>query len=111
MPLVNPVRAAGSTVKPLHSDDIQALLRKIGSYLATGLGLYGVKAITGAATVTGNFWVFHALTDTTVSSVTYADGSSFTAGTLVKAGDRIYGQITSITISAGTGELYVAGGA
>lgn len=108
MALQFPVRAA-TYVIPQTSDDAQALLRKIAGYLAVGLGLYGVKTITGAATVTGNFWVFHALADTVVSSVTYADGSTFTAGSTVKAGDRIYGRITSITIASGTGELYVAG--
>lgn len=111
MPLVNPVRAAGSTVKPLHSDDIQALLRKIGSYLATGLGLYGVKSVTNTATNTGNFWIYHALTDSVIAAITYADGSSGPVGQTVKAGDRIYGQITSLTLTSGTGELYNAGGA
>lgn len=111
MPLVNPVRAAGSTVKPLHSDDAQALLRKIGSYLATGLGLYGVKAVTGTSAVTGNFWIFHAITNSTIAAITYADGSTGPVGQTINAGDRIYGQITSITLSSGSGELYNAGGA
>lgn len=96
-------------ITPLMSDDIQALLRKIATYLAEGLGLFGVKAITGAATSTGKFWVFHAITDSVVASVTYADGSTFTGGSTVKAGDRIYGQIVSITLTSGTGELYIAG--
>lgn len=92
--------------QPRNDDTAQRLLWKIASLLSVGLGGLGVLAVTGAATHTGSFGIYHALTDTVVASVAYADGSTFPAGSTVKAGDQIAGNITSIVITSGTGELY-----
>jgi hypothetical protein len=91
---------------PLNNDTAQRLLWKIAELLSVGLGGNGVLAVTGAGTFTGLFGIYHALTDTVVTSVTYSDGSSFAGGSTVKAGDRIFGNIKSIVIASGTGELY-----
>lgn len=93
-------------LQPLINDDSQRLLWKIATLLSIGLGGAGVLAVTGAGTYTGPFAIYHALTDTVVASVAYNDSSTFLAGATVKAGDRIYGNIKSIVITSGTGELY-----
>jgi hypothetical protein len=101
-----PARTFGPT-KPRNDDTAQRLLWKIAELLSVGLGGNGVEAVTGAGTFTGLYGVYHALTDTVVASVTYSDGSTFPAGSTVKAGDQIAGNITSIVITSGTGELYL----
>lgn len=91
---------------PRLDDTAQRLLWKIAELLSAGLGGNGVEAVSGAGTYTGLYAIYHALTDTVVTSVTYSDGSTFTGGSTVKAGDQIAGNITSIVISSGVGELY-----
>jgi len=93
---------------PRNDDTAQRLLWKIASLLAIGLGCPGVAAVTGAGTYTGNFAIYHALTDTVITSVTYSGcgNSSFVPGSTVLAGDRIYGNFESLVIASGTGELY-----
>jgi len=100
-----PARTFGPSL-PRNDDTAQRLLWKIAELLSVGLGGNGVEAVNGAGTHTGLYGVYHALTDTVIASVTYSDGSSFTAGSTVKAGDQIAGNITSIVITSGTGELY-----
>jgi hypothetical protein len=95
--------------KPRNDDTAQRLLWKIAVLLSEGLGGGGVLAVTGAGTYAntpGLFSTYHALTDTVIGSIVYSDGSSFLAGATVKAGDRISGNIKSIVITSGTGELY-----
>ena len=93
--------------KPRNDDTAQRLLWKIAVLLSEGLGGGGVQAV-GVAGIysTGPYAIYHALTDTVISSVTYSDGSTFVAGTTLKAGDQIAGNIKSISITSGTGELY-----
>ncbi len=100
-----PARTFGPSL-PRNDDTAQRLLWKIAELLSVGLGGNGVLAVTGAGTYTGLFGVYHALTDTVVTSVAYSDGSTFASGATVRAGDQIAGNITSIVISSGTGELY-----
>ncbi len=100
-----PARTFGPSL-PRNDDTAQRLLWKIAELLSVGLGGNGVLAVTGAGTYAGLFGVYHALTDTVVASVTYSDGSTFAYGATVRAGDQIAGNITSIVISSGTGELY-----
>jgi len=100
-----PARTFGPSL-PRNDDTAQRLLWKIAELLSVGLGGNGVEAVTGAGTHTGLFGVYHALSDTVIASVTYSDGSTFTGGSTVKAGDQIAGNITSIVITSGTGELY-----
>ncbi len=100
-----PARTFGPSL-PRLDDTAQRLLWKIAELLSVGLGGNGVLAVTGAGTYTGLFGVYHALSDTVVTSVTYSDGSTFLGGATVKAGDQIAGNITSIVIASGTGELY-----
>lgn len=92
--------------KPRNDDTAQRLLWKIAVLLSEGLGGGGVLAVGGAGTFTGPFTIYHALTDTVVTSVTYSDGSTFAGGSTVKAGDQIAGAIKSIVIASGAGELY-----
>jgi hypothetical protein len=100
-----PARTFGPS-QPRNDDTAQRLLWKIAELLSVGLGGNGVDAVTGAGTFTGLFGVYHALTDTVVTSVSYTDGSTFPGGATVKAGDQIAGNIKSIVIASGTGELY-----
>lgn len=90
---------------PKQDDVQQRLLFKIASYLAAGLGLTGVTWINDTAVHNGLFVIFHAVTDCVITGVNYADGSSAIPGTTIKAGDRIYGLITSLQLTSGTGEL------
>lgn len=93
--------------KPRNDDTAQRLLWKIAVLLSEGLGGGGVVAVTGAGTFSsGPYAVYHALSDTVITSVTYSDGSSFPGGATLKAGDQIAGNIKSIVIASGTGELY-----
>jgi hypothetical protein len=103
----------GSTYSPAvpRNDDTQQRLEwKIACILSSGLGLGGVVGIAGPASRTGRFWIFHALTDCVIGAVAYMDGSTFVAGTTLKAGDRIYGRMSALTLTSGTGELYKAVG-
>ena len=91
-------------------DTAQRLLFKIAGYLGVGLGQLGSVRVADTSVHTGTFSVFHALTDSVVSSITYAGGSGgVAAGDTIKQSDRIYGVITSISLASGTGELYLAG--
>lgn len=100
-----PARTFGPN-QPRNDDTAQRLLWKIAELLAVGLGGNGVEAVTGAGTFTGLYGVYHAITDTVITSVTYSDGSTFASGATLKAGDQIAGNIKSIVIASGTGELY-----
>jgi hypothetical protein len=100
-----PARTFGPN-QPRNDDTAQRLLWKIAELLSVGLGGNGVEAVTGAGTFTGLYGVYHALTDTVITSVTYTDGSTFPGGATVKAGDQIAGNIKSIVIASGTGQLY-----
>lgn len=102
--------AAISQIHPLNDDTAQRLLWKVGNLLYTGLGLAGSTRVAGTAVHTGKYWVFHALTDTVVASITYNSDApgAIAAGDTIKAGDRIYGRITSFAATSGTGELYAA---
>lgn len=94
---------------PLQSDGQPRLEWKSAAFLATGLGLAGVDWVTNTSAHVGNWWIFHAVTDCVVASVLYKDDSSaFPAGVTIKAGDRIFGRIRSLTLTSGTGELYRA---
>lgn len=101
---------AKSFITPLVNDPQQRLEFKTAAYLATGLGLAGVDWVTNTSAHTGKWWIFHAVTDCVIASVTYSagSGSGFPAGVTLKAGDRIYGQIIGLTLTSGTGELYRA---
>lgn len=92
-------------------DTAQRLGWKSANFLYTGLGLAGSVRVSDTSAHTGKFWIFHAITDCVISAITY--GTDFgsggaAAGDTIKAGDRIYGQIESLTLTSGTGELYRA---
>lgn len=88
----------------------QELQFDAAAFLAAGLGLAGVDWIADTASHTGTWFVFHAVTDCVIASLTYFSGrsSGSPAGVTVKAGDRLYGPITSVTLTSGTAELYRA---
>jgi hypothetical protein len=93
---------------PVFGDMDNRLLFKIASSLATGLGIAGIDWVTDTAAHIGSWWAFHAVTDCVLGEVLYAPGTSTGdgSGVTIKAGDRIYGQIISMTLVSGDGELY-----
>jgi hypothetical protein len=100
---------ASTFIHPLLDDTAQRLLWKIANSLYTGLGLSGAERVNDTATHTGAYWVFHAITDCVLTSISYGNPTGgAAAGDTIKAGDRIYGNITSLRLLSGTGELYRA---
>jgi hypothetical protein len=97
-------------IAPKLDDTEQRLVFKLTAAIISGAGLAGTDWVTTTATQNGNWFLFHAVTDCVISSVTYASGTSTgsPAGLTLKAGDRIYGQILSLTLTSGSGELYRA---
>ena len=91
-------------VRPMRADSDNNLLTKVVESLAMSVGLRGHDLYSAAGVHTGEWVVLHAITAATVAIV--RDGASETI-TLV-AGDRIYGQITSVNVTAGTAEVYRA---
>lgn len=102
--------AATSFFEPRNDDTIQRIEWKSARMLFTGLGLAGVDWVTDTAAHNGSWWIFHAVTDCVIAAVSYVPGASSgsPAGLTLKAGDRIYGPITSLTLTSGSGELYRA---
>lgn len=96
--------SAFSITRPRNDDTAQRLLVKIANILGTGLGIAGVVRVADTAAHAGTFSVFHAITDCVISAISGDTGAA--AGDTIKAGDRIYGGITSLTLTSGTGELY-----
>lgn len=96
--------------QPNLTDLSQRLEWKTALMLFSGLGLAGVDWVRDTAEHTGKWWIFHAVTDCVLASVTYTSGYSTgtAAGVTVLAGDRIYGPITALRLTSGTGELYRA---
>jgi hypothetical protein len=87
--------------RPADSDN--DLLRKIADSLAIALGQRGHDRFNGATAATAGEWaVLHAIT---AAVVTITRDTAVEAITLI-AGDRIYGQITSVTVTSGDVELY-----
>lgn len=96
---------------PRLDDTAQRLLWKIATGISVGLGLAGAERVANTALHAGKFWIFHAISNCVIAGITYAPGTSggASAGDTVVAGDRIYGVITSLSLTSGTGELYIAG--
>jgi len=103
-----PVDAKSYAVRPRYDDTQARLQQKATALLFGGLGLAGVDVVSGA--MLGKWWVFHAITDCVITSITYEPGTSTgsLAGVTIKAGDRIYGNILGLSLTSGTGELYRA---
>jgi hypothetical protein len=100
-----------SRFKPLNDDTAQRLNWKVASMLFTGLGLVGSERVVGPDGVhVGKYWIFHALTNCTVASITYSTNApgAVVVGDVIVAGDRIYGEIRTFALTSGTGELYLA---
>jgi hypothetical protein len=100
--------AAKSYFRPVNDDTAQRLNWKIASYLCAGLGLAGAERIADTDAHAGHFWIFHAITDCVITAITYSTDTpgGAAAGDTIKTGDRIYGDIRSLTLASGTGELY-----
>ena len=97
-----------STLFPRFDDEKQKLEWKTAAILALGAGISGSDTFTDGASHSGNWFILHAITDITITSLTYRDGThggNSLAGTLVKAGDRIYGWFTEVQAS-GVYEMY-----
>lgn len=96
---------------PLRDDGTNILLWKIAAASIVGMGLAGTEWVTDTALHSGNFWAFHALTDCTLAEVNYKAGTATgsPAGLKMLGGDRIYGNIESLRLTSGAGELYRAG--
>lgn len=105
--------AASSFITSDSGDNEVMSLRKVVRALLAGLGLYGCDIITDTAahnsgSPSTGWWIFHALEDTTFTSVTFKSGTSagsLASKTLAK-GDRIYGNIIGIQLASGSGILY-----
>jgi hypothetical protein len=103
-----PVSTGQFGLYPLRNDQQQELQWKAAAELAAGLGLAGVDWISDSSAHTGTWLIFHAVTDCVISALTYVAGRSTgsASGVTVKAGDRLYGPITGVTLTSGTAELY-----
>lgn len=106
----NPIFGASAFIVPRLDDTEARLAFKAAAILATGLGLSGTDWVTDTGTHTGQFWCFHAVTDCVIAAITYKDGTSTGSpvGLTIKGGDRIYGNILSLRLTSGAGELYRA---
>jgi hypothetical protein len=95
---------------PRHDDTEQRLLFKTAALIATGLGVGGVDWVSDTSAHVGHWWVFHAVTASVITDIQYKAGTStgFPTGVTLAAGDRIYGDIISLTLASGIGELYRA---
>ena len=98
--------SATSFLAPRLDDTAQRLLWKAANCLFAGLGLAGSTAVAAGQSYNGNFWAFHAFTASVIAEITYSGGGGASAGTSIVAGDRIYGNITHLKLTSGTGELY-----
>lgn len=111
-----PTQLVVSFVQPRLDDTQQRLDFKIASLLYAGQGLAGVDIISDSAVhsnppiQSAPWWIFHAITACVIANVTYAPGTSTgsLSGVTLSAGDRIYGNILSLQLTSGTGELYRA---
>jgi hypothetical protein len=94
-----------TTFFPRFDDAPQKLLWKQAAILCTGIGLGGNDIVAGAATVSGDWWVLHALGgDCVFNSVTFKPGTSTgsLAGKTLSNGDRLYGNIIGFDLASGT---------
>lgn len=105
-----PVLASPNFVPQVQNGEVN-LLWKTALMLYVGLGLTGSVPVNDTAAHSGLFWIFHAKTTAVIAAITYRAGTTggAVAGDTIQAGDRIYGWITSLTLTSGTGELYNAG--
>lgn len=86
------------------ADSDNDALRKITDALAIALGQRGHIRFNGATAATDGEWaILHAITASVVTVV--RDGVT-EAGISLIAGDRIYGQISNVTVTSGDVELY-----
>ncbi len=99
---------------PAQGDNTNNYLYKMLAVLAAGLGMGGSDYVADAsphAATFGEWVIIHAVTDTVFASVTYKPGFPHTgslAGVTLKAGDRIYGEITAFQLTSGSVEAYRA---
>lgn len=101
--------AAVTFIAPRLDDTAQRLLWKIANFLYVGLGGAGSVAVVSGTLYQGAYWIFHAKTASVIASISYEGGTGgAVAGDTIAAGDRIYGKITSLQLTSGTGELYNA---
>lgn len=87
---------------PSCNDSDHDLLAKIDHLLSVAAGRFGNDHLLTGGTATGEWTILHALADSTVTIV--RNGVSETLN--ITAGDRIYGEITSIVVNSGDVELY-----
>ncbi len=92
----------------MHADGEVPVLRKIAASNAVGLGQYGATVISDTNEVTGTFAVLHALTDVVFASVTAVDWTGSLATVTLKAGDKLFGNFLSVTLTSGTLVAYNA---
>jgi len=86
-----------------QADSDNDSLRKIVDALAIALGQRGHDRYSGATAATAGEWaILHAIAASVVTVIRDGTSEAISLG----AGDRIYGQITSVTVSSGDVELY-----
>lgn len=85
-------------------DTLPNLTRKIVDLLAVGLGAYGADRYT-TGTHPGQWRILHAIAD---SVVNYTRAGTVVSNVTIKAGDRLFGEISTVTVTSGDVELYRA---
>lgn len=89
---------------PSCQDTDHDLLAKIDHLLSVAAGRFGHDHLVAGGSKTGEWTVLHALANSTVTIVRNGISESLN----IAAGDRIYGEITSVVVNSGDVELYKA---
>lgn len=95
-------------IVPFFSDCLHTLTKKMAIILASGIGVGGNDIVDDTAGHEGEWFVFHAIADCVIASMTFRSGSSTgsLAGKTIKAGDRIFGIINAVQLTSGVAILY-----
>lgn len=93
---------------PLATQTTLAAVRTASELTNVKLSTPGLDVITGTGANNGSWTAFHALEDCVIAAATITNSAGSLAGITLKAGDRIFGIITSWTLTSGKGILYRA---
>lgn len=97
-----------SALSPLATQTTLAAVQTASDLTNVRLSTPGLDVITGTDANNGSWTAFHALEDCVIAAATITNSAGSLAGITLKAGDRIFGIITSWTLTSGKGILYRA---